>query len=149
LPDLDHLDTLGPDWDARGKRATAILRETAIEEAAGKTLPLEGVEQVLRDLAGTANGMLQGIPDRCRALGCGDDMVQAIQEVVADVQLQISVALDTAAESAVQVVEEYEAGLLADVADAPAEVRGPAERRASRVHKGKPHAGNMKPKKVR
>lgn len=149
MPDLDHLDPLGNDWESRGKRATAILRESAIEEAAGKMLPLEGVEQVLRDLAGTANGMLQGIPDRCRALGCSDDMVQAIQEVVADVQVQISVALDTAAESAAQTVENQEARMVGDDADIPAEVRGPAERRAARTHKGKPHAGNARPKKVR
>lgn len=141
-------DPLGSDWKARGERGTAVLREMSIEDSAGKLLPIDGVETILRDLASTASGMLAAIGDRCRALGATDAMVGQIMEVVADVQVQISVALDGVAEAAAHVVETHEASLIdqsAPVGDAP-DIRGPKERKASRQHKGKPTLGNAKPK---
>lgn len=119
----------------------------SIEDSAAKLLPIDGVEAILRDLASTASGMLAAIGDRCRALGATDAMVGQIMEVVADVQVQISVALDGVAEAAAHVVETHEANLLDQPApgDAP-DIRGPKERKASRQHKGKPTLGNAKPK---
>ena len=141
-------DPLGEDWKARGERGTAVLREMSIEDSAGKLLPIDGVEAILRDLASTSSGMLAAIGDRCRALGATDAMVGQIMEVVADVQVQISVALDGVAESAAQAVEAHESSLLdaAPTGSDQPDIRGPKERKASRQHKGKPTLGNAKPK---
>lgn len=143
----DH-DPLGSDWKARAERGTAILRERAIEEAAGKLVPVEAIERVLSDLAGSCNGMLQGIADRARAIGCDDAVIGMLTEIVTDVQYSISTALDSAAEAAASDVGKIE-DAIEEATPVVDEVRGPKERRSARTHKGKPHSGNTKPKKVR
>lgn len=142
----DELDPLGTDWKARSDRGTAILREIAIEEAAGKQIPIEPLRKILIDLAGSASGILQSIPDRVRGLGLADDVVEVITEMIVDCQLQISVCLDNAHEEALGQVDAIESSTEAnDEQIKIEEIRGPKERRAS-THKGKPTTGNMKPK---
>lgn len=142
------LDQLEQYWTICGKRSTAALRDAAIEEAAGKTLPLESVKVVLQDLASATNGILSGVVERCRALGVSDEVVLAVQEVVTDAQLQVSVALDGAAEAAAADVEKRLNEIGSMDGDALDDLRGPSDRKA-KTHKGKPHAGNAKAKKPR
>lgn len=134
MTDLDSLDPLGNDWKARGERGTARIRERAVLRDAGELVPLEGIEAVLVGLAGTVQGILSGIPDAARAAGAKPDLVARLGEIVADAQLQVSLAMDGAVDGAVQTVEEMEAALLDGVDEAvPA---GPKERR-DRTRKGK------------
>lgn len=143
------LDPLGNDWKARGERGTAILRERAIDEASGNLVPVDAVARILVDLAGSCNGMLQSIADSMRGLGAAEDVVTRVVEIVQDVQLQISIALDQAVTNAAEEVERMEAEIEArDPANLEA-MRGPKERKEARQHRGKPHSGNTKPKKVR
>lgn len=143
------LDPLQRDYKARGDRGTAVLREDAIEVAAGNLVPVESISQILIDLAGSCNGMLQSIPDQIRSLGIAEDAISRVVEIVQDVQLQISIALDSAVSAAVESVDQMEVEIEArDTLNADT-VRGPVERKADRQHKGKPHIGNMKPKRVR
>lgn len=143
----DELDPLTFDWDMRGKRGQAVLREQAIEEAAGRMIPLEPLCLVLSELAGSVSSILQSIPERLRGLGIGDEAVSVASEVVSDCCLQISVSLDSAAEQAMGAVNDLESSILGEVVDPDpgAAVAGPKER-AKRTHKGKPTAGNAKAK---
>lgn len=147
-PSTLSLDLLEQYWTICGKRATAALRDAAIEEAAGKMLPRESVEAVLRDLASATNGILSGVAERCRALGVTDEVILAVQEVITDAQLQISVALDGAAEAAATAIEKTAGDLGPLDLDGVDDLRGPSDRK-TRAHKGKPHAGNAKAKKPR
>lgn len=147
--DTDHLDPLGTDWKARGERGTAILRERAIDEASGNLVSADAISRVLIDLAGACNGMLQSIPDQFRSLGIPEDAIARSVEIVQDIQLQISITLDSAVTAAADAVEAMESEIEArDPGDVDS-VRGPVERKADRQHKGKPHSGNMKTKKPR
>ena len=149
MADTDHLDPLGYDWKARGERGTAILRERAIDEASGNLVHVDAVSRILIDLAGSCNGMLQSIPDQIRGLGIAEDAISRVVEIVQDVQLQISIALDSAVSTAAEAVDSLESEIEArDPGDVDS-VRGPVERKADRQHKGKPHSGNMKTKKPR
>jgi hypothetical protein len=142
----DDLDPLGIDWKSRGDRGTAILREVAIEEAAGKQIPVEPLRRILTELAGSVCGCLQSIQDRVRGLGVSEDIVDAVGDIVSDCRIQISVGLDAAHEEALGAVDAIES--MAD--DEPEQiqiegVRGPVERK-KQTHKGKPGGGNMKAK---
>lgn len=143
----DELDPLNFDWDMRGKRGQAVLREQAIEEAAGRMIPLEPLCLVLSELSGSVSSILQSIPERLRGLGLGDEAVAVSSEVVSDCCLQIAVSLDSAAEQAMGAVNDLESSILGEVVepDPGAAVAGPKER-AKRTHKGKPTAGNAKAK---
>ena len=142
----DDLDPLSYDWKSRGERATAVLREHAIEEAAGRSIPLEPLTLILTELAGSVSAVLQGLPERLRGLGLSDEAIAVAADVVADSCLQISVALDGAADAAMGAVDSVEAQLLGEAEPDPvAAVAGPKER-AKRTHKGKPHPGNAKAK---
>ena len=147
--DTDHLDPLGTDWKARGERGTAILRERAIDEASGNLVPVDAISRVLIDLAGSCNGMLQSIPDQFRSLGIPEDAIARSVEIVQDIQLQISIALDSAVSAAAEAVDAMESEIEARDPGEIDAVRGPVERKADRQHKGKPHAGNMRTKKPR
>lgn len=142
----DELDPLGIDWKARGDRATAVLREHAIEEAAGRSIPLDALVLILTELAGSVSAVLQGLPERLRGLGLSDEAVAVSAEVVADCCIQIAVSLDGAADAAMGAVDSVEAQVLGDAEPDPASaVAGPKDR-ARRTHKGKPHPGNAKAK---
>lgn len=143
----DELDPLGNDWDMRGKRGQAVLREQAIEESAGRMIPIEPLCLILSELAGSVSAILQSIPERLRGLGLSDEAIAVSGEVVADSCLQIAVSLDSAAEQAMGAVNEMESAMLGDPVDPDpiAAVAGPKER-AKRTHKGKPTAGNAKAK---
>lgn len=142
----DELDPLGTDWKSRSDRGTAILREIAIEEAAGKSVPLDPLTKILADLAGRVSGILQAFPERVRDLGANQEMVNLAAEIVADCQVQISVSLDNAADEAMGQVDAIESAMVEQSEQLPLEeIRGPKERR-KQTHKGKPTTGNMKPK---
>lgn len=106
--ELDKLDPLGNDWKARGERGTARLRERAILKDSEELIPVEGIEATLVQLAGTAQGVLAGIPDACRSEGANPRLVERITEIITDAQLQISLALDNAAQRALESVESVE-----------------------------------------
>lgn len=106
--ELDKLDPLGNDWKSRGERGTARLRERAILKDAEELIPVEGIEATLVQLAGTAQGILAGIPDACRSEGANPRLVERITEIITDAQLQISLALDGAAQRALESVESVE-----------------------------------------
>lgn len=146
---MDDLDPLGNDWKARGERGTAILRERAIDEASGNLISVESISQVLVDLAGSCNGMLQSISDKIRGIGASEDVIAQVVEIVQDVQLQISIALDQAVTNAAETVERMEADIESRDPGNVEAVRGPVERKADRQHRGKPHSGNTRPKKPR
>lgn len=142
----EDIDPLGQDWKSRGERGTAILREIAIEEAAGKSIPIDPLSLILSDLAGRVSGLLQAIPERIRDLGLSEEAVATASEVVVEAQLQISVALDHAAEEAMGAVDAIEDALSAQGGEESLEpVRGPKERKMQ-THKGKPSTGNAKAK---
>lgn len=128
---LDAVDPLGTDWKQRGERGTARLRERAILKDAEELIPAAGIEEVLVLLAGTAQGILAGIPDACRAEGAPKKLIDRITEIVQDAQLQISLALDGAAQRALDAVEAMETQIeeIAGVAPSPASaLAGPKER---------------------
>ncbi|MBK9580280.1 MAG: hypothetical protein IPO40_24710 [Fibrobacteres bacterium] len=142
----DDLDPLGTDWKSRGDRGTAILREVAIEEAAGKQIPVEPLRRILTELAGSVCGCLQSIQDRVRGLGVSEDIVEAVGDIVSDCRIQISAGLDAAHEEALGAVDAIES--IADDEPEPSAldgVRGPVERK-KQTNKGKPTTGNMKSK---
>lgn len=142
----DNLDPLGTDWKSRSDRGTAILREIAIEEAAGKQIPVEPLRKILIDLAGSVCGCLQSIPDRARGLGVSEEVIGEISDIVSDCRMQISACLDSAHEEALGAVDALEAMADEDADQTSLEaVRGPSDRRKA-THKGKPTVGNMKPK---
>ena len=143
----DELDPLGNDWDMRGKRGQAVLREQAIEESAGRMIPIEPLCLILSELAGSVSAILQSIPERLRGLGLSDEAIAVSGEVVADSCLQIAVSLDSAAEQAMGAVNEMESAMLGESveADPGSAIAGPKER-AKRTHTGKPHIGNAKAK---
>ena len=143
----DYLDPLGTDWDMRGKRGQAVLRERAYEESCGQLIPLEPLCLVLSELAGSVSCILQSIPERLRGLGLSAEAVTVAGEVVSDCCLQIAVSLDSAAEQAMGAVNEMESAMLGESveADPGSAIAGPKER-AKRTHTGKPHIGNAKAK---
>lgn len=142
----DDLDPLGTDWKSRSDRGTAILREIAIEEAAGKQIPVEPLRKILIDLAGSVCGCLQSIPDRLRGLGIPEDALGEVSDIISDCRMQVSACLDNAHEEALGAVDSMEAVPDEETEQIQLEgVRGPVERR-KQTHKGKPTSGNMKAK---
>lgn len=134
---LDQLDPLGTDWKSRGERGTARLRERAIQKDAEELVPVGALESILVDLASTTQGLLAGIPDALRSAGAGADMVRRAAEIVQEAQLQVSLAMDGAAQQAAQQVDAAEDALLAS-ADAPSPIGGPVERRERSRKPGRP-----------
>lgn len=140
--ETDSLDPLGNDWKLRGERGTARLRERAVEKDAGEFVPVAGIESILLTLASDVQGTLSRIIDEFRAIGIPDDAVAKAEEVLTDAKLQISVALDGAANRAADQVDAMESELESQI-ETP-QVSGPSDRK--KAHTGKPATGNMSPR---